>query len=95
MNILVTGGSSGLGASIVKLLSKEHSVFFTYNSSVNEANKIIKTHKNTHGFICDFKNTQSVNDFVTAIDQISPDILINNALVGYTQKHFHKLILES
>ena len=44
MRVLVTGGSSGLGQSIVETLSKdpENFVFFTYNVSALNAEKISK-----------------------------------------------------
>ena len=49
MKILITGGSSGLGKSIVKELSKnkENHIYFTYNRSEKSASKICEENKNT------------------------------------------------
>jgi 3-oxoacyl-[acyl-carrier protein] reductase len=92
MNIIVTGGASGLGLEITKkLLSTGHKVFFTYNRSAETARSIEKEYTNAKGFFCDYSDKTSVDNFVNEIASIDPDILINNAITKVETKHFHKM----
>lgn len=92
MNIIVTGGSSGLGLDIVKqLLSAGHKLFFTFNRSSEIARLIENENPNAKAFFCDFSNKKTVEDFVNEIENIDPDVLINNAMTGFEKKHFHKM----
>lgn len=102
MNILVTGGSSGLGKSIVYLLSKssENKVYFTYNNHKEEALDIVQDMNNIIAIKCDFINNDDLCYLEERIPGYDLDVLINNAYVGSAQsKHFHKtessLFLES
>jgi len=93
MNILVTGGSSGLGKSIVNLLSNttENRVFFTYNRHEIEAKSIADEKDNVIAIKCDFTNDEEVKELEDKISTFDLDVLINNAYVGAAQgKHFHK-----
>lgn len=79
---IVTGGSKGIGASIVKKLSQNgYSVILNYNTSKIEAEKIALTNKNIHLFKADVSNyfeVQSlVNYAITNFGKI--DLLVNNA----------------
>lgn len=79
---IVTGGSKGIGASIVKKLSQnDYSVILNYNTSKIEAEKIALTNKNIHLFKADVSNyfeVQSlVNYAITNFGKI--DLLVNNA----------------
>ena len=79
---IVTGGSKGIGASIVKKLSQNgYSVILNYNTSKIEAEKIALTNKNIHLFKADVSNyfeVQSlVNYAITNFEKI--DLLVNNA----------------
>ena len=79
---IVTGGSKGIGASIVKKLSQNgYSVILNYNASKIEAEKIALTNKNIHLFKADVSNyfeVQSlVNYAITNFGKI--DLLVNNA----------------
>ena len=49
MNILVTGGASGLGESITKKLlnNKNHTVYFTFCGSKENADKISSSFSNS------------------------------------------------
>lgn len=83
-NILVTGGARGIGRAIVNRFVKEGArVFFTYNSSEDEAKKFIK--EIDTGFVNsykldvrDYKKAGSVvNNIIKEYKRI--DVLVNNA----------------
>lgn len=93
MNILITGGSSGLGKAIVHLLAKinSHKVFFTYNRHSEEAEAIVRETQAVVALKCDFANADDVCKLEEAIPTFELDVLINNAYVGPSQgTHFHK-----
>lgn len=91
MNIIVTGGASGLGSSITnKLLMEGHVVLFTYNKSAEKAKEILQKYPNASAEKCDFNDTKSVTTFLNKVSEFSPDVLINNALSSFPQKHFNK-----
>lgn len=93
MNILVTGGASGLGESIVReLAAKEgNKVFFTYCGSGAAAKQLEKEFQNTKAIHCDFTKEESLSQLLEQIQQLELDILINNAIPGLVKKHFHKM----
>lgn len=93
MNILITGGASGLGEAIVKkLASGEGSkIWFTWSRSAEKAAALSNSLKNTEGIHCDFKDAASIDALVDRIGTIAPDVLINNAWLPFEKKHFHKL----
>ena len=102
MRILITGGSSGLGRSLVEKLSqnKENFVFFTFNISGQNAKKICEENKNTRGIKCDFTIKNELENFIENIKLLELDVLINNyyswpetpLLPGtFLIKHFHKI----
>lgn len=91
MNILVTGGASGLGNVIVtNFLSQHHVVYFTYNTSVEKAKEIEQIHNKAKGFFCNFKELDSVKNFIKNIQHLKIDVLINNAFTGFNQDFFYK-----
>lgn len=91
MNILVTGGASGLGEAIVKEFSNAgHKVFFTYFSSAENAKKIEAACAGSKAVFCDFADQKSVEALLAQISSFDPDVLVNNAIAGMTKKHFHK-----
>lgn len=93
MNILVTGGSSGLGKSVVELLEteKNNTVYFTYKSHKEDAEKICADFPNTVAIHCDFADSESLEKFINKIPDFDLDVLINNAYSGITLgNHFHK-----
>jgi len=94
MNILITGGASGLGESITKRLAqdKNNSIYFTYSRSAENAQKINKEFSNTIAIKCDFTNAAEVNALKDKIASLNLDVLINNAYGGsFIKTHFHKL----
>ncbi len=92
MNILVTGGSSGLGAEIVKVLSLDNAntLYFTYSKSVEKAEALRASRENIHSLHCDFSDDASVDSFISELQDLPIDILINNAVVGFEKQYFHK-----
>lgn len=93
MNILITGGASGLGEAITRTLASQNNfrIYFSYNSSEKNARLLEKTFPNTVGIACDFKNAQSLDGLIEKMSEINPDVLINNAIPAMTEKHFHKM----
>lgn len=94
MNILVTGGASGLGEAITRNLAKDlnNTVYFTYSSSEANAKKIESDFSNTFSLKCDFKNSSEVQLLVNKVDDLKLDLLINNAYSGTPiRTYFHKI----
>ncbi|MNS23266.1 3-oxoacyl-[acyl-carrier-protein] reductase FabG [compost metagenome] len=94
MNILVTGGASGLGEAITRILARDsdNTVYFTYSNSAANAQKIEFEFSNTVSVKCDFKNSSEVQSLVNKIDDLKLDVLINNAYCGSPiTTYFHKI----
>ena len=94
MNILITGGASGLGEAITNHLSRDlnNTVYFTFCSSKEKADKIMSLFSNSKSIYCDFNDMGSVNSLCELIPDLKLDVLINNAYTGqFTTKHFHKI----
>lgn len=66
---LVTGGTRGIGKSIVKKLKKKYNLYFT--------GQIYKKNKNY--LQLNLADTNSVNKFIKKISKMNFDILVNNA----------------
>jgi NAD(P)-dependent dehydrogenase (short-subunit alcohol dehydrogenase family) len=93
MNVLITGGASGLGQAITRKLAVEPQIkriYFTYNHSADNARRLEVEFNNTTGIKCDFVNPGHVEKLVSQIPEMDLDVLINNAVVGITNKHFQK-----
>lgn len=94
MNILITGGASGLGEAITRLLCTNpgNQVYFTYSRSEARANEIVADLKNARPIKCDFTNSEQVDFLKTQFASLDIDILINNAFSGDAVKsHFNKI----
>jgi 3-oxoacyl-[acyl-carrier protein] reductase len=94
MNILVTGGASGLGKAITTLLAAESSshVYFTYSHSKDKARQIEIDFPNTSGIKCDFCISEDIAILTSKMPQMDLDVLINNAYAnGIKTRHFHKI----
>ncbi|GAP71794.1 3-oxoacyl-[acyl-carrier protein] reductase [Candidatus Symbiothrix dinenymphae] len=94
MNILVTGGSSGLGKAITQKLAEDkgNRVYFTYHKSVGSAKEISSRCANSIGIKCDFCNKDDVKSLVSQIAEMHLEVLVNNAYSGaFLKGHFHKV----
>ncbi len=68
-NVLITGGTKGIGKSILKELKKKFVVYYT-----GTKNRKIKNY-----FQLDLSDRSSVNDFIKKTNKLKFDILVNNA----------------
>jgi NAD(P)-dependent dehydrogenase (short-subunit alcohol dehydrogenase family) len=93
MNILVTGGSKGLGKAIVRTLAATpgNHVYFTFLNSESSASELESKNSNVTKVRCDFNNDASVQSLIDSLQQWNIDVLINNASVNPPKNHFHKI----
>jgi 3-oxoacyl-[acyl-carrier protein] reductase len=92
MNILVTGGSGGLGAATVRKLadSGANKIYFTWSNSSDAAKELSSERDNCHDVHCDFTDPSSVDRLIESMTDMAPDVLINNAALPFNKAHFHK-----
>lgn len=93
MNILVTGGSSGLGKAITELcaLDNNNTVYFTYSKNLEGKEEIEQKYPNVKGIQLNFKDSDNVANFINQIPELNIDVLVNNAYAGMPQgTYFHK-----
>ena len=80
--VLVTGGSRGIGRSIVeKFADENYNVILNYNKSEYAALEIAKKYKNVEIFKADISNKKDVEAMIRFAEEKfgKIDILINNA----------------
>jgi NAD(P)-dependent dehydrogenase (short-subunit alcohol dehydrogenase family) len=98
MNILITGGSSGLGKALVERLASEqgNSVFFTYNSKREEAEKLEQMYPSAKAIQLNFCDLNAVDEFAKqTIPTLNLDVVVNNAYVGSPNgTYFHKTAID-
>lgn len=94
MNILITGGASGLGEAITRKLAKDSDniIYFTYSKSAENANIIKSALPNTIPIKCDFGNSSELKSLTDSLKKLDIDVLINNAYNGeFLKSYFHKV----
>jgi 3-oxoacyl-[acyl-carrier protein] reductase len=93
MNILITGGASGLGEVITKQLASisSNNIYFTYSKSADQARSIEIQFSNTKAIHCNFEDSSTVLSLLSAFETFDIHVLINNALTGLQTTHFHKI----
>ena len=83
-NVLVNGGSRGIGRAIVELFTERgYNVAFTYNNSINEANELSRK-TGALAIKADSASESEVNIAVATVEEKigRVDILINNAAIS-------------
>jgi 3-oxoacyl-[acyl-carrier protein] reductase len=94
MNILITGGASGLGEAITRKLASyyNHTIYFTYQNSESSANKICDEFENCKAIKCDFTDKLELESLIEKLKTFDLDILINNAYSGEAiHTHFQRI----
>ena len=96
MNILITGGTSGLGKATVELLVKNgHHVYFSYlptEEFTKVAEEMERAYFNVKAIPLNFCETEIVDSFCEKIKTLDIDVLVNCTYVGRPQTtYFHKI----
>lgn len=87
LNVVITGGSSGIGAAMVRVFAKAgHRVLFTYLNSLKSAQALEDSHKNVTKVSLDQGDIASIAQFARLVHiwcgSSGLDVLINNAALG-------------
>ncbi len=92
MNILLTGGASGLGLALTRKLLQDptHRIILTYHGSEHTALLLQNEFSNLSTVYCDFTDAKSVAALCAEIPSFELQGLIHNAFTGLTRKPFHK-----
>lgn len=86
-NVIITGGSRGIGeACVEKFLSEGNTVSFLYRSSDEKAFAIKEKYNNVFCIKCDVTSETDIDDAFRRIfvDMGEPDVLVNNAGISYS-----------
>lgn len=99
MNILITGGTSGLGKASVELLAKDgHHIWFSYLATeefVMVAKTMMSKYENVKAVPLNFCDSESVDAFCDQMKGWDIDVLVNCTYVGKPQStYFHKIAAE-
>jgi NAD(P)-dependent dehydrogenase (short-subunit alcohol dehydrogenase family) len=93
MNVLVTGGSGGLGEAIVRRLAARPNILvhFTFCGNRGAAERIAAECPATKPWHCDFRDPASVAALCQEIPRMDLGGLVNNAYSGaWVGEYFHK-----
>lgn len=96
MNILITGGTSGLGKATVELLVKDgHHIWFSYLATeefTKTANEMMVQYNNVNAVPLNFCEEESIDSFCEQMKDWDIDVLVNCTYVGKPQTtYFHKI----
>ena len=96
MNILITGGTSGLGKATVELLAKDgHNIWFSYLATeefTTVASEMTGRLRNVFAIPVNFCDEENVDLFCEQIKTWEIDVLVNCTYVGKPQTtYFHKI----
>ncbi|AZS50105.1 SDR family oxidoreductase [Entomomonas moraniae] len=98
--VLVTAGSRGIGAAIVRVLSKHYNIVFTYRTNKEQAELLAKSLTNNNTFCvcypCDVTKTSEVKSFCEMLldKHGTPYALINNAGISVNNLQINMTIAE-
>ena len=99
MNVLITGGTSGLGKTTVELLVKDgHHIWFSYlaiEEFAKVANEMMAQYENVKAVPLNFCKQDSIDGFCEEMKEWDIDVLVNCTYVGKPQTtYFHKIAPE-
>ncbi len=97
MNILITGGASGLGKVISTQLAQNTSnhLLITYKDSFDAAMDLANGYENISTIRCDFNRREDIQTLFEKMLAFDVDVLINNAISSMQNNHFHKIARDS
>jgi len=92
MNVIITGGGSGLGRSLVErfALDAHNRVLFTYCQTPEAGLVEAINNANVTALRCDFSSVDDFSSLLTQADAFEAELLINNSWPGLDRKHFHR-----
>ncbi|MBE9462700.1 SDR family oxidoreductase [Dyadobacter subterraneus] len=87
--ILITGGGSGIGYEIARLLSEQGNKIIIVGRTADKLKQAAASLKNTFAIPCDINSEQDVNKLAELITSSYPDlsVLINNAGKAFVYTH--------
>jgi 3-oxoacyl-[acyl-carrier protein] reductase len=93
MNVVITGGASGLGEAITRKLAQDagNTIYFTYSRSEEKARQLEQELNNVRSCKCDFRDEEQVKLLLGKLPGWNIDVLVNNAYSGsFIDTYFHK-----
>lgn len=92
MNVLITGGATGVGGAITRLLAAVpgNKVYFTFYQSDEKARALETEFENVQAIKCNFMDELSMQSLLGKMDDLTIDLLVNNAFTGLETNYFHK-----
>ena len=93
MNVLITGGASGLGEAITRKLvaAAGAKIYFTYKRSEEKARQLEHELPGVSAVYCDFTDDKSIGELTGRLTGWDIDVLVNNAYTGtFIDTYFHK-----
>ncbi len=96
MKVLITGGTSALGAELTQLLASQgHQLIITYCHNSELARNLCSRYGNVQMREVDFTDPASVQALVQEIPNLYIDVLVNNAYLGRPLgTHFHRTSID-